>query len=341
MQHNFMISTRSSPLVAAILIGWPAAILAQSGCGVDSQHRDQWLRPGAYLDSFYQLGPDSLPQHGVPKGKLVGPLLVPSHVFPGHSHTFFVYVPAQYDPAKPAALTVFNDGQAFMAPDFDVRAPNVLDNLIWRREIPVMIGVFINPGKTPQSPEPNPKDWGDRTTIRDEEYQQVNDRYARVLADELIPAVARQYNISRNPDDHLIVGASSGGIAAFSAAWERPDAFHKVISIVGSFTDILCSKGSSYPEKVLTSAKKPLRVFFQDGVNDNRVAVPQPQLDWHIQNQRLLDALTDKGYDVSYTWGIGLHGMKQGGAILPEMMRWIWRDFPRDDAIDRDFPTGR
>lgn len=288
-------------------------------------------------DAYYKLGPDSLPQDGVPKGKLVGPTTLPSEVFPGTSHTYWVYVPAQYDARQPAALMVFNDGQAYIAPNGDVRTPNVLDNLIFRREIPVMIAVFINPGRRPDQPEPSPRDWGDRTTNRPAEYNTPDDKYARVIVDELMPAITKQYDISPDPDLHGIGGASSGAIAAFAVAWERPNQFRKVISIVGSFVNL--RGGQVYPERVLAADKKPIRLFFQDGVNDNRALNGDnynPDRDWHYQNVRLVEALTKKGYDVNYTWGIGLHGQKQGGAILPEMMRWLWRDYPRSyDARDK------
>jgi len=293
-------------------------------------------------DNFYKLGPDSLPQDGVPKGRLTGPTTLPREVFPGTAHTYWVYVPRQYDPSQPAALMIFNDGQAMIDMQGDVRAPNVLDNLIWRREIPVIVAVFIDPGKTPEQPEPTPRDWGDKNTNRRVEYNTLDDKYARVIVDELMPVIARQYNISPDADMHAIAGASSGAIAAFTVAWERPDQFHKVISIVGSFVNL--RGGYVYPEKILAGEKKPIRIFLQDGVNDNRALhgdVYDPTRDWHYQNVRLLDALTRKGYDVNYTWGIGLHGQKQGGAILPEMMRWLWRDYPRSydphDMIERSF----
>src|SRR5208283_5614486 len=115
-------------------------------------------------DAFYQLGPDSLPQGGVPKGEIRGPFALPSSAYPGTQHTYWVYVPAQYDAAVPASLMIYNDGQAFMNPDGDMRAQNVMDNLIFRRELPVMIGVFINPGRRPDQPEPNASEWGDHTT---------------------------------------------------------------------------------------------------------------------------------------------------------------------------------
>ncbi|HZZ29047.1 MAG TPA: alpha/beta hydrolase-fold protein [Pirellulales bacterium] len=295
-------------------------------------------------DDYYKLGPDSSPQEGVPKGKLVGPLKLPSEVFPGTSHTYWVYVPAQYDPTKPASLMIFNDGQAMvdMGEKASVRAPNVLDNLIFRRELPVMIAVFINPGHTPEQPEPTPKDWGDRNTNRPAEYNDLNDKYARAIVDELLPVLYKEYNLSRDPDQHGIAGASSGGIAAFTVAWERPEVFHKVITIVGSFTDLRGpGSGSSYADKVLASEKKPIRIFMQDGRNDHRGegrnGGPYDQSrDWFYQNVRLAEALTKKGYDVNYAWGIGLHGQKQGGAILPDMLRWLWRDHAvSTDATDK------
>jgi enterochelin esterase-like enzyme len=278
--------------------------------------------PAPNPDSQYRLGPDSMAQEGVPKGEIRGPFTLPSQVFPGTQHTYFVYVPAQYNPAVPASLMIFNDGQAFMAPQGDLRAQNVMDNLIYRREIPVMIAVFINPGRRPDQPEPTPADWGDRTTNRPLEYNALGDAYPRVIVDELMPVLTKEYNISKDPEQHGIGGASSGAIAAFTVAWERPNQFHKVLSIVGSFTNL--RGGYVYPEAVLKSEKKPIRIFMQDGRNDNRV--DDPTRDWFYQNVRLMQALTDKGYEVNYAWGMNKHGQKMGGAIMPEMMRWLWRD---------------
>jgi enterochelin esterase family protein len=281
-------------------------------------------------DTFYKLGPDSLPQDGVPKGEVRGPFTLPSQAYPGTQHTYWVYVPAQYDPASAASLMIFQDGQAFKAEPGDLRAHNVMDNLIYRREIPVMIGVFINPGRTPEQPEPTPQEWGDRTTNRPTEYNTLDDKYARVVVDELLPALYKDYNISRDPEHHGIGGASSGAIAAFTVAWERPDQFHNVLSIVGSFTNI--RGGHVYPEKVRESPKKPIRIFMQDGRNDNRALNANGNYDqtrdWFYQNVRLMQALTEKGYEVNYAWGMNRHGQKMGGAILPEMMRWLWRDQP-------------
>ena len=299
-------------------------------------------------DAFYKIGPDSLPMDGIPKGEIRGPFKLDSKAYPGTFHTYWVYVPAQYDASVPASLMIFNDGQAFKNPDGDARAYNVMDNLIYRREIPVMIGVFINPGRTPEQPEPTPAEWGDRTTNRPTEYNSLDDRYARVIVDELMPVLYKDYNISKDPERHGIGGASSGAIAAFTVAWERPNDFRKVLSIVGSFVNL--RGGHAYADIVAKNDKKPIRIFLQDGRNDNRGVRANGEYDqtrdWFFQNVRLMKALTEKGYDVNYAWGIGLHGQKQGGAILPEMMRWLWRDQPvsldPNDSTERQFrqPAG-
>jgi enterochelin esterase family protein len=153
----------------------------------------------------------------------------------------------------------------------------------------------------------------------------------------------KDYKISRDPERHGIAGWSSGAIAAFTVAWERPDMFRKVLNGIGTFVDL--KGGHVYPEMVLASEKKPLRIFMIDGRNDNRALNDKgeydPNRDWFYQNVRLMQALTKKGYDLNYSWGIGVHSHDMGGAMLPEMMRWLWRDQqlsldPRDEA-ERSF----
>ena len=299
--------------------------------------------PGPDPNSQYRFGPDSMPQPGVPQGEIRGPFTLACDVYPGTQHTYWVYVPAQYDPAVPASLMIFNDGQAFKAEDGDMHAQHVMDNLIYRREIPVMIGVFINPGRRPDQPEPTLSEWGDRTTNRPAEYNTPDDKYARIIVDELMPALYKDYNISKDPEQHGIGGSSSGAIAAFMVAWERPNDFRKVLSNVGSFVNL--RGGQVYADRVLAAEKKPIRVFLCDGRNDNRGIGRGGQYDqerdWFYQNVRLMKALTEKGYDVNYSWGMNLHGQKFGGAILPEMMRWLWRDGPvstdPNDMVERSF----
>jgi enterochelin esterase family protein len=294
-------------------------------------------------DLHYQIGPDSLPREGVPKGEVRGPFTLPSDAYPGTQHTYWVYVPAQYDASVPASLMIFNDGQAFKNMEGDLRAPNVFDNLIHRREIPVMLGVFINPGRRPDQPEPTPQEWGDKTTNRPTEYNTLDDKYARVIVDELMPALYKEYNISKDPEHHGIGGASSGAIAAFTVAWERPNQFRKVLSLIGSFVNL--RGGHAYADIVRKSEKKPIRIYLQDGRNDNRGLGREgnynQERDWFYQNVRLMQALSEKGYDLNYQWGIGRHSQKHGGAILPDMMRWLWRDQPVStdvkDMVERSF----
>ena len=290
----------------------------------------------ASIDDVYLLGPDSAPHPGVPQGKVIGPATLASSVFPDTTRNYWVYVPAQYHASRPACLMIFQDGHAFVSLSGDYRIPYVFDNLIYRREMPVTIGVFINPGHTAQQKEASDRDWGDGTTNRRVEYNALSGKYAKLIIDELLAELKKQYNISGNPDDHAIAGASSGAICAFTVAWQRPDEFHKVISTIGSFTNIM--GGHIYPDLVRQSEPKPIRVFLQDGVNDNRGMRGRggdrrydPNWDWHAQNIRMVQALTEKKYDVNYTWGIGTHSNKQGGAIMPEMLRWLWRDYPRKD----------
>ncbi|RYG24120.1 hypothetical protein EON82_11855, partial [bacterium] len=244
-------------------------------------------------NSQYRLGSDSMPQEGVPKGEIRGPFVIQSQAYPGTQHTYWVYVPAQYDPKVPTALMVYQDGQAFKQDNGSVRAHNVMDNLIYRREIPVMIGVFINPGRTPQQDEPSPeRGWGDGFTNRGQEYNALDDKYARVVTEELLPALEKDYNISKDPEMRGIGGASSGAIAAFTVAWERPNQFRKVLSMIGSFTNI--RGGHRYPDTIEKSRKKPLRVYLCDGRNDNRGirnGKYDPTWDWFLQNVRMQKAL--------------------------------------------------
>lgn len=292
------------------------------------------------FDAFYTLGPDSMPRDGVPKGEVKGPFKLASQAFPGVEHSYWIYVPAQYDGSKEVSLMVFNDGATYLKEDGFYRAKNVLDNLIYRADIPVMIGAFIDPGVFVADGKSN----------RQEEYDTLSDRYSKVIINELMPVVYKDYKISRDPDRHGFAGWSSGAIAAFTVAWERPDQFHKVLSGIGTFVDL--KGGHVYPDKILASEKKPIRIFMIDGRNDTRgtgngknKTEYDPHRDWFLQNVRMVDALTKKGYDVNYSWGMGVHSHNMGGAMLPEMMRWLWRDQPvstdPNDTAERSFRTAK
>jgi enterochelin esterase family protein len=268
----------------------------------------------------YKVGPDSQPKPGVPEGKVEGPIVFKSTLFPGTIREYYIYVPAQYDPAKPACVMVFQDGHKYVNKKEEYRVPVVFDNLIHQKEMPVTIGVFVNPGHRGAE---MPKDrW--RANNRSVEYDTLSDLYARFVLDELLPEVGKKYNLTKDPDGRAICGASSGGICAFTVAWERPDAFRKVISHIGSFTNI--RGGHVYPGLVKEKERKPIRVFLQDGSNDiNR----GENRNWPKANQEMAAVLKEKGYDVKFEFGDGGHTHKHGGALLPDSLRWLWRDYPK------------
>jgi len=283
-----------------VLASLTVSLIAQAPAGRGGQAgRGGGPPPGPNLNQYYTLGPDSLPREGVPKGEVRGPFyLLDSPNYPGTQHTYWVYVPAQYDPAVEADLMIFQDAHAYIDMEGSVRVPNVLDHLIYRRDLPVMIAAFINPGRTPEQPEPGSGWWGDGTTNRVQEYNARDDKYAKVIVEELLPALNRDYTISADPLRRGIGGA----IAAFTVAWRYPDLFSKVLSIVGSFVNI--REGDTYPDIIRKSEKKPLRIFLNDGRDDlrgtGRGGSYDERRDWFLQNVRIKDALEEKGYDLNY-----------------------------------------
>jgi enterochelin esterase family protein len=269
----------------------------------------------------YPYGPDSFRQEGVPRGAITTHEWKDSKVFPGTIRRYYVYVPAQYDPAKPAALMVFQDGHAYVNEDGEFRVPLVFDNLIHKADMPVTIGVFVDPGHKKSELPPQPG-WQPQPENRSLEYDTLSGDYAEFLLTEILPTVRKEYPFTDDPDGHAIGGISSGGICAFTAAWERPDAFRKVLSHVGSFTNI--RGGDRYPGMIRkNSAKRPMRVFLQDGSND----LDNRHGNWPLANQQLYAALKFRDYDVNFVYGQGGHNGNHGGAILPESLRWLWRDY--------------
>ncbi|HVS54054.1 MAG TPA: alpha/beta hydrolase-fold protein [Opitutaceae bacterium] len=278
----------------------------------------------------YVLGPDSLVHAGVPQGTWEKYLWDKSAIFPNTTREIWIYVPAQYDPKVPACLMVLQDGPRQFAirertPE-DTRArrtleyatPNVLDNLIARGELPAIVTVFINPGSNAIDANGRP-DFNNRSV----EYDSVADDYSQFLAKEILPPIEAKYNLRHDAAGRAIGGISSGAICAFTVAWNHPDWFGKVISDVGSFTNI--RGGHVYPQLIRDAPKKPLRIHLQDGINDNR-SPQNPERDWFLQNRLMSEALAEKLYDFQYVLGHGVHSSRHGGAIFPQTLRWIWRD---------------
>ncbi len=265
----------------------------------------------------YTLGPDSLPQEGVPQGTVTQHTLNDSTVYPGTTRDYWVYVPAQYDATSPACVMVFQDGGWYVSLERDFRVPTVFDNLIQQGKMPVTIGIFINPGEYPAEKE------GDKPKRnRSVEYDSLDDLYARFLLEDVLPRVGKEYTLTEDPESRAIGGISSGGICAFTVAWERPDAFRKVLSHVGSFTNI--RGGHVYPALIRKEEKRPIRIFLQDGEND----LDNVHGNWPLGNMQMDKALTFAEYDHTFVMGTEGHNGKHGGAILPESLVWLWRDHP-------------
>ncbi len=262
-------------------------------------------------------GPDSLPQPGVPKGEVLEFTFDHSRQFPGTTRNYWIYVPAQYRPETPACLFVAQDGVVW-------NAPTVLDNLIAKKEIPVMIGVFVQPGIVKAAgPDVLPR------FNRSFEYDTPGDAYVRFLLDELLPEVAtrrtsdgRAIRISDKASDRAIGGQSSGAIAAFTAAWERPDSFSRVFSAIGTYVPM--RGGNVYQILIRETEPKPIRVFLQDGSNDQQ----KYDGDWWMANQTMERALVFAGYEVNHVWGDGAHSGKHATAIFPDALRWLWSGWP-------------
>ncbi len=288
----------------------------------------------------YPFMADSLPQAGVPKGRLEGPFEFQSKVFAGTVRQYWIYVPAQYDPKKPANVLVFQDGQRATNPEGSLRVPQAMENLIAKGQMPVTVGIFITPGNLSAT---YPTDLGMRNpNNRRLEYDTLNDRYAKFLIEEMLPEVGKKYKLTDDPEKRAIGGTSSGAICAFTVAWQRPDYFRRVISMIGSYTSIgyipaeldhgLVIGGDIYPTLIRKNPIKPIRIYLQDGAND----LSNEHGNWFLANQQMLSAFeyanakADKDgtlgtrYEVKHNWGDGGHSDQHGGALLPEILRWIW-----------------
>jgi enterochelin esterase-like enzyme len=267
----------------------------------------------AYTDQ-----PELAEKPGVPKGKLTHQKPWESQVFPNTRREWWVYVPAQYKDDQPACVMVFQDGGGYTG-----FVPTVFDNLIAKGEMPVTVAVFINPGTGPGE--------GGRGQ-RSVEYDTLSDRYARFLLEEILPEVEKTVKLRHDPESRAIAGISSGGICAWTVAWERPNEFRKVLSWVGSFTNIASGKtrregGHNYEALIRKSPKKPIRVFLQDGAND----LDNDNGNWPLANQQMAKALTFRNYDYQFVFGQGFHSNRHGRSILPESLRWLWRDYKPGD----------
>ena len=258
----------------------------------------------------YPIHPDMRAKIGVPKGNLIQQAPWKSTIFEGTTRDWWVFVPAQYRSDQPAAVMVFQDGQGARN-----SAVNAFDNLISKGDMPVTVGIFLSPGTR-----------ADGRSNRNFEYDSLGDRYARFLLDEILPEVEKTYKLRHDPEGRAIAGNSSGGICAFNVAWERPDAFRKVLSGIGSYTNLAPGQDGSagghiFPSLIRKLDKKPIRVFLQDGEND----VDNQFGSWWLANLQMERAFAFKSYDYKFVAGKGFHSDAHLRAILPDALRWLWR----------------
>ena len=286
---------KPSPLIVASLIGLPAL-------------------PSIAAEPDFPLTEDSRPSDGIPKGELIKDTYTAKQgsLFPGTEREYQIYLPPNFDKARSAPFMVFQDGVIY-------QAPTVFDNLIAKKDIPPLIGIFIKPGIVPAaSPNALPR------YNRSYEYDSVTDSYARFLLDEFLPAIKARHglNLSDDPNARAIAGNSSGGICAFMVAWHRPDSFRRVFTGVGTYVGI--HGADQLPVLVRKHEPKPLRVFLQSGENDNNLYCG----DWWLANQMMERSLTWNGCDVNHAWGKGGHNAKHATQIFPDVLRWLWRGYP-------------
>jgi len=267
--------------------------------------------------------PDHQFNPAVPHGRVIEHKDWQSKVFTNTIRDWWVYVPAQYSADKPASVMVFQDGRGYASTNGPWRAPIVFDNLIARGEMPVTIGIFIQPGDNRAPGTPPRKDKSGKAagaSNRSFEYDSLGDRYARMLVEEILPEVEKDFRLSKNPDDRAICGASSGGICAFTVAWERPDQFRKVLSTIGSFVHL--RGGFDYQALIRKTERKPLRVYLADTSGD----LDNPFGHWPTANRAMHASLKYMGYDVKFEWAEGYgHNPNHGGSHFPDALRWLWR----------------
>lgn len=353
--RDFFFAVQGQPKPQLLIDGSPGPQMQQLS-GSDLWYTPARIEQLGKLHSFYYMvngakfggkldlpafGPLSYLQPGVPSGTLSDKITHTSKIYDGMKSDYWIYVPAQYKPDTPAALMVFQDG-SFYTDRNSATLPvlSAIDNLIAQKKIPVMIGIFINPGDISDSPGTPTynfvKAYGDKwkrtlkDSMRSTLYDTVSDRYVRFLRDEILADVATKYNLRKDSYSRAITGLSSGGICAFNAAWQMPGQFTRVISWIGSFSAIQWKEdpavpdgGQDYPDKILREPKRNIRVWLQDGSEDLDLRYGN----WPLANLRMANALKAQEYDFHFSFGKGTHNASHGAAEFPAEMIWLWRDY--------------
>ena len=330
----------NDPPIAAFKAG--SLWVVETRLNTGTAYKYTWIADGKPIGGSNNLpafGPDSYAQPGVPRGKLTGPIEVPSKIYPDVKANVWFYVPAQWDGMTPLAVQVWGDGQQFTgARPGQWRILETLDNLTAQKRIPLMVSIFVQAGTGPERNQ------------RSIEYDTVNDAYLHRLLDEIFPVVAKSVKMRSDSYSRAIQGLSSGAIMAFNAAYTKPEEFSRVLSWIGSYTALRPSAthpegGAEYPTIVRREAKRNIRVWIEDGSND----LDNQAGNWPAANIGMANALKFKGYDYHFSFGVGEHNDAQGAAELPEALTWLWRDYDpqktsqeyQQDPAEKDQPAWR
>ena len=282
-------------------------------------HKFVWIvdgKPFGGKTDIPAYGPVSYPKPGVPEGKLTGPIVMESKIYPGMTANVWYYVPAQWDGNTPLPVQIWSDGQGYVRRMSKSRALEVLDNLTEAKKIPLMVNVFIQPGQVGARP------------MRSPEYDTVSDTYGHYLLDEVLPELGKTVKMRQDAYSRSIIGQSSGGIAAFNAAYLMPDQFSRAVSWIGSFAPLQVSPehpvgGAEYPARVRREPKRNIRVWLEDGSEDQDVQFGS----WPYANLYMANSLKFKGYDYHFVYSVHTHDQAAGNAALPETLPWLWRDY--------------
>jgi enterochelin esterase-like enzyme len=338
-----LVIDNASPLPMTQIAGSTLWYATASTIRTGASHTFHYVVNGAVFGGSVDMpafGPMSYAMPGVPQGVLSPMHVHVSKIYDGMKSDYWVYVPAQYDPKVPAALMVFTDGQSYTRRDGDLQALNVFDNLIAAHKMPVTIFVMTSPGDVTDSPGTPTYQFVThfaqeqhrtlKDAMRSTLYDTVSDRYAHFLRDELLPEALAGLNVRKDAYSRAISGSSSGAICAFNVAWQMPGQFSRVQSWIGSFTAIqwhevpdVIAGGQDFPDMVLRGPARNIRVWSQDGANDQE----KDRGSWPLDNIRMANALKLSGYDFHFSFGKGTHNPAQGEAEMPESMAWLWRDY--------------
>jgi len=272
-------------------------------------------------DQDYRPSPEAFPDASVAMGKVTALAdYATSEIYPGTTRKIWFYRPA-VNLTGPVRLIIFNDGPFYLSREGPVRATRVLDSLHHNHEIAPTAAIFISPGMPDHDVSAPIASYGPLEAQRSLEYDQVTPRYGEFLFHEMIPLLEANLGlkVDSNPDFRTVCGISSGGIAAFNAAWHHPSECRRVLSHCGSFTDIW--GGHNYPSLIRQQPRKPLRAYLQSGENDANT----PFGNWAFANHAMASALEFAGYDFHFEFGRGGHSLNHGGALLADSLRWLWQ----------------